>query len=113
MEMTDRIDCLVEGLKEKEALLEKLVLLLDDERDHIVELDTAGLEQKRESKLQLIGQLEQCKTVCMKALDDVAGDLKITAAVSLSAFLACPAFPARDPAQVPAETVRAGRHSGS
>jgi hypothetical protein len=44
------------------------VLLLDDERGHIVDLDTVGLELK-ESKLQLIGQLEQCKTICKKALE--------------------------------------------
>ena len=87
MKMTDRIDCLIQSLQEKELLLEKLVLLLDDEREHIVDLDTVGLELKRESKLQLIAQLEQCKSVCKKALDDVAGDLKISAAVSLSAVL--------------------------
>ena len=87
MKLNDRIDCLIQSLQEKETLLEKLVLLLDDERGHIVDLDTVGLELKRESKLQLIGQLEQCKTVCKKALDDVARDLKIPAAVSLSAVL--------------------------
>ena len=76
--MSDRIDFLIQNLKEKETLLEKLVLLLDEERDYIVDLDTAGLEVKRESKLQLIGQLEKRKAMCKKALEDAARELKVT-----------------------------------
>jgi len=85
--MSDRIDCLIQSLNEKETLLEKLVLLLDEERDYIVDLDTEGLEVKRESKLQLIAQLEQCKGTCKKALEDAARELKVTAPVNLSAVL--------------------------
>jgi flagellar biosynthesis/type III secretory pathway chaperone len=89
--MSERIDCLIRLLKEKETLLERLVLLLDEERGYIVDLDTAGLEQKRESKLQLIGHLEQCKAACKKALDEAARELKVTEAVSLSSVLAAAA----------------------
>jgi len=85
--MSDRIDYLIQNLREKETLLEKLVLLLDEERDSIVGLDTDGLEVKRESKLQLIAQLEQCKEICKKALEEAAGDLKLSSPISLSAVL--------------------------
>lgn len=85
--MSDRIDYLIQSLQEKETLLEKLVLLLDEERDYIVDLDTAGMEVKRESKLQLIAQLEQRKEICKRALDDVACELKVSSPVSLSAVL--------------------------
>ncbi len=85
--MSNRIDVLIRCLRDKETLLEKLVLLLDQERGHIVELDTAGLETKRESKLQLIELLEQSKAACKKALEDAASELKITSAVNLSALL--------------------------
>lgn len=85
--MSDRIDYLIQNLRDKETLLEKLVLLLDEERDSIVGLDTDGLEVKRESKLQLIAQLEQCKEICKKALEEAARDLKISSPISLSAVL--------------------------
>jgi len=85
--MSDRIDFLIQNLKEKETLLEKLVLLLDEERDYIVDLDTAGLEVKRESKLQLIEQLEERKAMCKKALEDAARELKVTSPVNLSSVL--------------------------
>jgi|GEM_PF-2437656 len=85
--MSDRIDCLIVSLREKETLLEKLVLLLDEERDNIVDLDTEGLEVKRESKLQLIEQLEQCKGTCKNALEDAARQLKVDSAANLSAVL--------------------------
>jgi len=85
--MSDRIDCLIQSLSEKETLLEKLVLLLDEERDYIVDLDTEGLEVKRESKLQLISQLEQRKDLCKKALEEAAHELKVSSPISLSAVL--------------------------
>lgn len=85
--MSDRIDYLIQSLKGKETLLEMLVLLLDEERDHIVDLDTEGLEVKRESKLQLIAQLEQRKEICKKALDDAARELKVSSPFNLSAVL--------------------------
>ncbi|MDD2336789.1 MAG: flagellar protein FlgN [Geobacteraceae bacterium] len=85
--MSDRIKCLILTLKEKETLLEKLVLLLGEERDYIVDLDTEGLEVKRESKLQLIEQLEQCKATCKKALEDAAHDLKVPSPHNLSSVL--------------------------
>ncbi|MHC1698313.1 MAG: flagellar protein FlgN [Geobacteraceae bacterium] len=85
--MSERIDCLIQSLCEKETLLEKLVLLLDEERDYIVDLDTEGLEVKRESKLQLIAQLEQRKDICKKALDEAARELKVSSPVNLSAIL--------------------------
>jgi len=85
--MSNRIDSLIENLKEKETLLEKLVLLLDEERDYIVDLDTEGLEVKREGKLQLIAQLEQRKALCKKALEDAAQELKVGSPVNLSAVL--------------------------
>ncbi|MRR53121.1 MAG: hypothetical protein EG822_01230 [Deltaproteobacteria bacterium] len=85
--MNNRIDCLIRSLHEKETLLEKLVLLLDEERDYIVDLDTEGLEVKREGKLQLIEQLEQRKEICKKALAEAASELKVSSPVSLSAVL--------------------------
>ncbi|MDD2319086.1 MAG: flagellar export chaperone FlgN [Geobacteraceae bacterium] len=85
--MNNRIDILIQCLREKEALLEKLVLLLDEERTVIVDLDTAGLESKRESKLQLIGLLEQSKVACKNALEDAACELQVTSLVNLSAVL--------------------------
>jgi len=85
--MSDRIDCLIQNLSEKETLLEKLVLLLDEERDYIVDLDTEGLEVKREGKLQLIAQLEQRKEICKNALEEAARALKVSSPVSLSAVL--------------------------
>lgn len=85
--MSDRIDFLLQGLREKEALLEKLVLLLDDERDSIVALDTEGLEVKREGKLQLIARLELCKEHCKKALEEAARELKISSPINLSTVL--------------------------
>jgi len=87
MTMSDRIKCLILSLKEKETLLEKLVLLLGEERDYIVDLDTEGLEVKRESKLQLIAQLEQCKATCKKALEYAARDLKAPSPINLSSVL--------------------------
>ncbi|MGA7827551.1 MAG: flagellar protein FlgN [Geobacteraceae bacterium] len=94
--MSNRIDFLIESLKEKEILLEKLVLLLDEERDYIVDLDTEGLEVKRESKLQLIAQLEERKTLCKHALEGVAQDLKIGTPVSLSAIIKAAPAPRRE-----------------
>ena len=85
--MSDRIDSLIQNLKKKETLLEKLVLLLDEERDYIVDLDTDGLEVKRESKLQLIAQLEKSKEICKKALEEAAGELKVSSPLNLSAVL--------------------------
>lgn len=87
MEMSEHTDFLVQSLKEKEILLEKLVLLLGEERDYIVDLDTEGLEVKRESKLQLIAQLEQCKATCKKALENAAHDLKVPLPVTLTSVL--------------------------
>lgn len=86
--MTDRIDTLIRCLKDKESLLEKLVLLLDEEREHIVDLDMQGLETKRVSKLEVIDQLEQCKSSCRKALEDAALGLKAAMPVNLSAVIA-------------------------
>ncbi len=96
MGMTDRTDFLLESLKEKEILLEKLVLLLGEERDYIVDLDTEGLEVKRESKLQLIAQLEQCKETCRKAMENAAHELKVSSAVNLSSLLAAAPASRRD-----------------
>jgi flagellar biosynthesis/type III secretory pathway chaperone len=96
MKMTDRTDSLVQSLKDKEVLLEKLVLLLDEERDCIVDLDTEGLKVKRESKLQLIEQLEERKTLCKKALEDAAQELKAGSPVSLSAILNVAPAPRRE-----------------
>jgi flagellar biosynthesis/type III secretory pathway chaperone len=96
MKMTDRTDFLLESLKEKEILLEKLVLLLGEERDYIVDLDTEGLEVKRESKLQLIEQLEKCKETCRKVMEDAAHELRVSSAVNLSSVIAAASSPRRE-----------------
>jgi len=96
MKMSDRTDFLLQSLKEKEILLEKLVLLLGEERDYIVDLDTEGLEVKRESKLQLIEQLEKCKETCRKALEDAAHELKVSSVVNLSSVLSAVPVSRRD-----------------
>lgn len=86
--MNNRIDALVRCLQVKESLLEKLVLLLDEERGHIVDLDMQGLEAKRLSKLEIMGQLEQCKSSCRKALDEAGLAVKVDSPVKLSAVIA-------------------------
>ncbi|HOP40996.1 MAG TPA: flagellar export chaperone FlgN [Geobacteraceae bacterium] len=94
--MNNRIDTLIKCLKEKESLLEKLVLLLDEEREHIVDLDMQGLEAKRVSKLKIIEQLEECKFSCKKALEDVAPAGKAGSPVKLSTVISVAPSSRRD-----------------
>jgi flagellar biosynthesis/type III secretory pathway chaperone len=82
--MNKRIDTLIDCLSRKESLLENLVLLMNKERNMIAVLDAAGLEEGKEEKVHLITLLEQCKTSCKKALDDVADAFDLPSADNLS-----------------------------
>lgn len=82
--MNRRIETLIDCLSQKEILLEKLVLLMNKERNLIAGMDAVGLEEGREEKAHLITLLEQCKTSCKKALDEVADAFDLPSADNLS-----------------------------
>jgi flagellar biosynthesis/type III secretory pathway chaperone len=85
--MNNTLDHLAACLSEKEEILEKLVLLLDRERDRIVELDIIGIEDERENKLSLVERLGQAKITCKKALEDASLELGLTREATLSALV--------------------------
>jgi flagellar biosynthesis/type III secretory pathway chaperone len=68
--MSDKIDRLAACLSVKEEILESLVLLLDRERERIVQVDAAGIEEERGNKMDLIERLGQAKVDCKKALQE-------------------------------------------
>jgi len=85
--MSQLINHLIDCLREKESLLEKLILLLDDEQNRIVHLDAAGLESCTEEKNRALNALARKKACCREALDSVARDVSLPADGNLSAIL--------------------------
>jgi flagellar biosynthesis/type III secretory pathway chaperone len=93
--MSARIDHLIDCLNGQRDLLEKLVLLLDEEKTLIVDLDASGVEAKCESKLHLIELLEGNKCSCKAALEEAARELHLPESSTLSAVIAASAQPGR------------------
>lgn len=93
--MSGPVDRLIECLNGKSDLLERLVLLLAEERDLIVDLDASGVEVKNESKLRLIDLLERSKRSCTAALAEAARELLLPEGSTLSAVIAAVDQPRR------------------
>lgn len=86
--MSDGIVLLAARLSVKQELLEKLVLLLDREREMIVQLNAAGIEEERGNKLALIERLGLAKADCGKALEDVLLEVGLPRDATLSSLAA-------------------------
>lgn len=82
--MGDGIDTLGACLAVKRELLEELVMLLDREREMIVRLNAAGLEEERANKADIIARLEGAKTDCKKALADAVQEAGLPCDATLS-----------------------------
>lgn len=93
--MSERIDRLLDCLNEKQLLLEGLLMLLDEERRRIVELDAPAVEAGSEAKLRLFGLLEQSKRSCEAALREAARELGCPGASTLSELLGAVRQPRR------------------
>jgi flagellar biosynthesis/type III secretory pathway chaperone len=85
--MATSIENLVQILLEKEQLMERLARLLEDERQHIVAMDTSAMETDRLRKVEVIGLLEQSSTSCRRALRSAAADLALPGDATLSAII--------------------------
>ncbi|HOI17028.1 MAG TPA: flagellar protein FlgN [Geobacteraceae bacterium] len=86
--MSNGIDLLAARLSVKQELLEKLVLLLDREREMIVQLNAAGIEEERGNKLVLIERLGRAKLDCKKALEDAVREVGLPHDATLSTLAA-------------------------
>jgi len=85
--MSDSIKTLTERLSAKEVLLNELMLLMDEERACIVEMDSAGLESRRENKILLVERLAKAKASCREALEDSSQELGLSPDAALSTLI--------------------------
>lgn len=93
--MTASLENLIEILSEKERLMERLARLLEEERRHIVAMDTTAMDQDRLEKSHLISQLEQCNQDCREALLHSASQVGLKDDATLSALIGVVGTPQR------------------
>ena len=78
---------LISVLSEKETLIGSLVLLLEEERKTVVEMDMANLEQVDDRKRQLLVQLEDSNNRFRQIMRRVAGEMNLSEGANLSSLL--------------------------
>ncbi len=91
--MTVSLENLVSILSEKEQLMERLARLLEDERRHIVAMDTGAMDHVRLEKSAVVECLEQCSHGCREALGLTASHLALPGDATLSAIIASVSAP--------------------
>lgn len=94
--MSARIEHLKNCLSGKEALLEQLLLILEDEQSCITGHDVDGVESTCQRKLRLFDLLDGKTRECRLALQYAADELKISSEPRLSLIISALETPASD-----------------
>jgi len=85
--MTDSINKFMQGLTEKKALLETMLVFLQEEQKSVVNLDAESVEKHTEKKKDLMAKLEMSAISCHKQLRVVAKELLLPQAETISEIL--------------------------
>lgn len=93
--MSAQLGRLLACLEEKEVILENMILLLDEERNLIENLDAAGVEEMNRRKLYTLQQLEGSRRACGEAVARAAEELGLPEASTLSSVIGALPGPVR------------------
>jgi chromosome segregation ATPase len=85
--MTASLNQFMQALSANKAVLEELAAFLTEEQQSIVNLDTIAIEGRAERKKLLLAQLETSATTCRQRLRQLAQELQLPQAETISALL--------------------------